>query len=304
MTGQAEFNLDDLPRLEFSAPRNLGRDTSALNMRLTKRFVVPPAVEDADPRHDPTGRLALYLAYGYQATQERTRALEWVERAIRLAPADAEARLLHARLLAAEERPLAAEGELRKVVAGSVPDLEAAAGVAKSLDTKDAISILHGIRERDPLLTEARVALAETLYRDGSYQQAENEYRKIQRDRPTDPRILFGLGRALLGQKVYDQALAAFEAAARLGEVSGQLYADRGETLVWLGRYQEAVAAYRQALRSNVQEVTWRLNLAISLAQLGPGSVPEAEQRLREVLSLDPENTRAWEELLKLGKRF
>ena len=304
MAGQADVNLDDLPRLEFSAPRNLGRDTSALNMRLTKRFAVPPTVEDADPRNDPTGRLALYLAYGYQATQERTRALEWVERALQLAPTDAEVRVLHARLLAAEERPIAAAEELHRVVAGSAANLEAAVDVTKSLEAEDAVAILRRIRERNPHLAEAQVALAEALYKEGSYPQAESEYREIQRDRPTDRRILFGLGRALLRQQAYERALAVFEAAAKLGEASGLFNADRGETLMWLGRYHEAVAAYRLALRSDMEQVTWRLNLAISLAQLGPASMAEAEQRLREVLALDSANTRAWEELQKLGKRF
>jgi tetratricopeptide (TPR) repeat protein len=107
-----------------------------------------------------------------------------------------------------------------------------------------------------------------------------------------------------LAQKAYDRALVAFEEAAKLGEVSGQFQADRGETLMWLGRYQEAVAVYRQALRCDVEQVTWRLNLGISLAQLGPGEKREAEQRLREVLAMDPGNTRAWEELQKLGTRL
>jgi spermidine synthase len=304
MTDQAKINLDDVPRLEFSAPRNLGRDTATLNMRLIKRFVVPPTVEDADPRHDPTGRLALYLAYGYQTTKDQTRALEWVERALQLAPADAEARVLHARLLADDEQSDAAAEELRKVVVEPAANLEAAVGVAKDLEPGDAVFILRRIRERDPHLLGAQVGLAEALYKDGSYQEAEREYREIQRDRPTDRRVLFGLGRTLLAEKAYDRALAAFEAAGKLGEASGQFHADRGEALMWMGQYREAVAAYRQALRSDMEQVTWRLNLAISLAQLGPADASEAEQRLREVLAMDSGNTRAWEELRKLGKRF
>jgi Flp pilus assembly protein TadD len=176
--------------------------------------------------------------------------------------------------------------------------------VARSLNVDDGISILRRIRERNPRLAEARVALAEALDKDGSYRQAEAEYREIQRDRPADHRVLFGLGKALLAQKAYDRALTAFNEAAKLGETDGQFQADRGETLMWLGRYREAVAAYRLALRSNVEQVTWRLNLAISLAQLGPGEKREAEQRLREVLAMDSDNTRAWEELQKLGARF
>jgi spermidine synthase len=304
MAGEAEVNLDDVPRLEFSAPRNLGRDTTTLNMRLIRTFAVRPTMEDADPERDPTGHLALSLAQGYRATRDRTQALDWVERALRVAPANPEARLLRARLLAEDGRSGAAAEDLLRAVAGSVPYLGGAVEVTKSLEAEDAVRILRRIRQRDPRLTEGRVALAEALQRGENYPQAEREYREVQRDRPNDPRIFFGLGRALLAQGVYDRALAAFEEAARLGESSGEFQAARGEALMWLGRYREATALYRQALRSQVEHVTWRLNLGISLAQLGPPEAREAEQRFREVLALDPGNTRAWEALQKLGKRF
>jgi Flp pilus assembly protein TadD len=73
---------------------------------------------------------------------------------------------------------------------------------------------------------------------------------------------------------------------------------------MWLNRHGEAVAPFRQALRTNIQNITWRLNLGICLAQLGPREQEEAEQRFREVLALDAGNTRAWEELNRLGKRL
>ena len=304
MADRAQVNLDDIPRLEFSAPRNLGRDTTTLNTRLTKSFAVRPAVEDADPEQDRTGRLALLLAYGFRATRDRDRALEWVGRALRLTPGDPEARLLHARLLAEDGRPVTAAEELQKVLAGPSPFLEEAAGVAKSLEADDAVAILRQIRKRIPSSGEVRLALAEALYQAGENRQAEKEYRDLLRDDPTDRRVLFGLGRVLLAQKLYPEALEAFQGAAKQGESSGEFHADLGETLMWLGRYQEAAKACRQALRSNVESVARRLNLAISLAQLGPAHAPEAEQRLREVLAMDSANTRAWEELQKLGKQF
>jgi len=40
------------------------------------------------------------------------------------------------------------------------------------------------------------------------------------------------------------------------------------------------------------------------LAQIGPVHAWEAELRFREVLAMEPANTRAWEELHKLGRRF
>ncbi len=304
MAGQAEINLDDVPRLEFSAPRNLGRDTTTLNTRLTREFVVAPPVEDADPEQDPTGNLALFLAQGFRATRDREQALLWVERALRKSPASAEARLLHARLLAEEGRSASAADELLKVVNGPIPMSHDAVAVAKGLEAEDAIAVLRRIRQRDSHLTEARVTLADAFYRGGHYGQAEGEYREVQRDRPSDPQILFGLGRALLAQESYDKALTVFDDAAILGEESGDFQAARGETLMWLGRYPEAVAAYRLALRSNVENVTWRLNLGIALAQLGAAERREAERRFREVLAMDSTNTRAWLELQRLGKRF
>jgi tetratricopeptide (TPR) repeat protein len=304
MAGEAEVNLDDVPRLEYSAPRNLGRETTTLNSRLTKDFVVPPAVEDADPERDASGRLSLYLAYGYKAVRDREQALTWVERGLQKDPTDVEARLLRARLLAEDGRSVAAAEELRKAEGGAIRWLEDVLEVAKSLDPDDAIPILRRIGLRDPRLVEVRLALADVLLRAGQPRQAESEYREVQPNRPMDPHVLFGLGKALLTEADYANALVALDGAAKLGETSADLQARRGEALMWLGRYQDAAAAYRLALRGDVERVIWRLNLGISLAQLGPDHLVEAERRLREVLAMESANTRAWQELHKLGKRF
>jgi spermidine synthase len=304
MAGDAEYNLDDLPRLEFMAPRNLGRDTTVLNARLTQAFAVPPVVEDADPDRDPAGRLALALAHGYRAVRERERAQEWVDRAIQRSPAETQAYLLRARLSAEDGRHRSAAEDLLKAVSGPIPMPEEAVGIAKSLDSEEGARVLRRIRERHPRLVEARVALADALQQEGNHGEAAAEYRALGGELPRDPRVPFGLGRALLVSGDYPAALAAFDAAAALGEIGGELHGQRGEALMRLGRYAEAVQAYRQALRSNVEHVTWRLNLGISLAASGPAGRDEAEQRFREVLAMSAGNTRAWEELHKLGARF
>jgi spermidine synthase/Tfp pilus assembly protein PilF len=304
MAGDAEYNLDDFPRLEFLAPRNLGRETSTLNARLTQAFAVPPTVEDADPDRDPTGRLDLALAQGYRAVRDRARAREWVDRALQKSPMDAEAHILRARLSAEDSQYHSAAEDLLRAVSGPMRLPDEAVEVAKTLEADEAVRVLRKIRQQDPRLVEAQVALADALQRGGHDRQAEAEYRELARTLPKDARVPFGLGRALLGLGDYSAALEAFDAAAALGEVSGEFHARRGETLIRLRRYPEAVAAYRQALRTNVESVTWRLNLGISLAASGPDGRSEAEQRFREVLAMDAANTRAWEELHKLGARF
>jgi Flp pilus assembly protein TadD len=217
---------------------------------------------------------------------------------------DPQAYLLRARLAAEESRHHAAAEDLLKAVSGPLRLPDEAIDVAKTLEADEAIRVLRKIRQDNPRLVEAQLALADALGRGGYDRKAEAEFREIERALPKDARVPFGLGRALLRLGDYTAALAAFDGAARLGEFSGNFHAQRGETLMRLGRYAEAADAYREALRTNVESVTWRLNLGISLAASGPDGRREAEQRLREVLAMDSANTRAWEELHKLGARF
>jgi tetratricopeptide (TPR) repeat protein len=214
------------------------------------------------------------------------------------------ARVLRARLLAEDGHSRAAGEDLLSVVNGPSRPLDEVVDVAKALDADEAVRVLHKFRQREPGILDAHVALADALQRNGQDRAAEAEYRLLARALPQDPRVPFGLGRALLVLGDYAAAMEALDAAAALGEISGEFHARRGETLMRLGRYAEAAGAYRQALRANVENVTWRLNLGISLAASGPDGRAEAERRLREVLAMDAGNTRAWEELHKLGARF
>lgn len=305
MAGSAAVNLDDIPRLEFSAPRNLGRDTTTLNIRLMREHAQPPATEDADPGRDGSGRLAYYLAHGYRAVRDREQALRWVERALAAAPWDGEMRLLRARLLAEDGRPASAAAELAKAIRAPLRALrQQAVEVARTLDPDEAIPLLRQIRRLEPELAEAQVALAEFLARRGEHPQAEYEYRMAARRLPADPRVSLGLGRTLLAREQYPEALEALETAARLGPAREELFAARGEILMRLGRPAEAAEAFRQALRGSPDNVTYRLNLALCLTQLGADARTEARRRFREVLALDPGNTRAWQELALLGSRF
>jgi len=217
---------------------------------------------------------------------------------------DAGAHLLRARLAAEDSQYHAAAEDLLRAVGGPVRLPEEAIEVAKTLEAGEAARVLRKIHRQDPRLVEAQVALADALQRAGQYPEAEAEYRDLLRGLPADPRVQVGLGRVLLSLGDYAPALAAFDDAARLGEISGEFHALRGETLMRLQRYRDAAAAYRQALRTNVENITWRLNLGIALAASGPDGRTEAERRFREVLAMDSANTRAWEELHDLGARF
>lgn len=304
MAGDVEVNQDDRPRLEFSAPRNLGRETTTLNYRLMKAFAEPPRAEDGDPAQDAGGQLAILIAHGYQAMRDQERAETWLETGLKRAPADGPGRLLRARLALEDRRLSQAAEDLEAVLKAPGRPPPGTVEALRDLDAEDAVRLLQRVREREPQLAEAQVALADALLREGRHRRAEREYGELAARLPADRRIPFGLGKARMGQEEYAAAIEAFDEAARLGEASGDFHAQRGEALMRLNRYAEAATAFREALRTNVEQVTWRLNLGISLAQLGPPAAREAEQRFREVLALDAANTRAWEELRKLGKRF
>jgi spermidine synthase len=308
MADGAAYNLDDHPRLEFSAPKNLGRDTSTLNINLTRAHALSPAVEDGDPGKDSTGRLAFFLASGFRAVRNREAAFTWVDRALEKAPLDAEFRLLRARLLAEDSRSVSAAAELKKILIGPgraiLPDV---VEVARTLESDDALPILQQVRRLDPKLVQAQVALGEALFKEDQHARAEFEFRQAAQRLPDDPRVAFGLARVLLAREQHAAALEAVDRALKLGAQGDSIddaFGLRGEVLMFLGRYGEAAEAYRQALRTSPSRVTWRLNLGISLARLGPAERAEAEQRLREVLALDSGNTRAWEELRKLGGKY
>lgn len=308
MANGAPYNLDDLPRLEFSAPKNLGRDTSALNIRLIREHAVSAGIEDGDPAKDPTGRLDYFLASGYRAVRNQEQALAWVDRALAKSPLDAEFRLLRARLLAEDGRSVSAAAELKRILAS--PGRAGLAGVvevARTLDSDDALPILEQVRRLNPGLSEAPLALGEALYKENQHARAEFEFREALRRLPNDSRASLGLGQVLLAREEHAAALEAVDQSLRqghLGDSVDDAFALRGEILMRLTRYREAAEAYRQALRTAPNMVTWRLNLGICLAQLGPAERKQAEERLREVLALDSGNTRAWEELQKLGSRY
>jgi tetratricopeptide (TPR) repeat protein len=279
MAAGAALNEDDRPRLEFSAPRNLGRETGTLNYRLMKRFAVTPRAEDADPEHDPGGRLAILLAHGYLATRDPAQARTWADRGLQRRPLDGSARLLRARIALEDGRLSEAAEDLQAVVAAPGPLPEGTVEAIRCMETEDAAALLETLRARHPGALDVRIARTDVLVRQGRFREAEGRYRELAALLPVDRRIPFGLGRALLGREQYAQALEAFDAAGQRGEMSGEFHAQRGETLMRLARYAEAADAFRLALRDDVEQG-------------------------REVLALDAGNVRAWDELHKLGRQF
>jgi Ca-activated chloride channel family protein len=108
----------------------------------------------------------------------------------------------------------------------------------------------------------------------GHFEQALAHYQQAERSRPQEPTAVFGAGTSFYRLQRYDEAAAAFEsAAAGLADSRDRARAlhNLGNSLVNVERFEEALDAYRQALRLDDREST-RLNYLLIRNRLSGSS--------------------------------
>src|SRR6266567_2635497 len=122
--------------------------------------------------------------------------------------------------------------------------------------------------------------------RDDAFQEVAKEIRNIVKKLLT--KQCLNEGAVLYSFGHYEEALAAYEQAIRLDPNDALAYNDKGNTLSALARYEEALTAYKQAIR---------LDPNYALAYSGKGSVLYNLERYEEALAtyeqairLDPSN--------------
>jgi Flp pilus assembly protein TadD len=99
------------------------------------------------------------------------------------------------------------------------------------------------------------------------------------------------LGRALAGQRRYDEAVTHFETALSLRPDDVKTRNNLGNVLAQQGRHAEAVREFEEALRLNPDHVTAHNNVAISYKKLG--RIGEAIAHYREAIRLQPDSVEA-----------
>ncbi|MEK6562184.1 MAG: hypothetical protein AABZ59_03295, partial [Candidatus Binatota bacterium] len=80
----AGLNTDDGAQLEFSAPKNIRRATAELNRKLMEPFLVEAPWLKMSSASVPESRRHFYLAQAYETNVWNSRALEELDRAIKL----------------------------------------------------------------------------------------------------------------------------------------------------------------------------------------------------------------------------
>jgi tetratricopeptide (TPR) repeat protein len=150
---------------------------------------------------------------------------------------------------------------------------------------------------REPNSWAAHCKLARALRANGLQQKAIEEYQIALRLSPSAAVAWYGLGEIYLDQKIPVQALGAFTRATQVKCDFVEAYISMGWTYGRLDRFDEAVKAFRQALRVDADlEVkdTAYFNIAGLLEKAGrPEEALEARRQLLEVKQekrlLDPD---------------
>ena len=103
-------------------------------------------------------------------------------------------------------------------------------------------------------------------FRIGQYDKAEVSYRKAVESNPKNPQATFNLGNALLAQKKDSAAVQQFEQAARMESNplrKSAAYHNMGVICQTHKMYDDAIEAYKNALRLNPNDDETRYNLVL-----------------------------------------
>lgn len=119
-------------------------------------------------------------------------------------------------------------------------------------------------------------------YKEGSYQQAEVEYRKALEENPASYKADFNLGNALYKQKQYDAAAAKYAGLAEKEsdrQKLGRYYYNLGNALYEKKSYQESIEAYKNALRNVPADMDAKHNLQMALSMLNEQQQQQQQQQ-------------------------
>ena len=141
---------------------------------------------------------------------------------------------------------------------------------------------------------EAHYALGFELDEDGRHDRAVEHYRQLIEARPIDanvPRTYIQIGRALFLMGRHEEALTAYRDALARKRGDTDALGGLADTLVALERWTDAVAAYGEYLRINPSVTTARFNMGLALVHLDRDA--EARDAFATVVQQEPTNVAA-----------
>jgi spermidine synthase len=301
-TEGAELNTDDNVRLEFSAPRSLGKPTSELNRGLMQPHWIAPSWEPFK-NHVSQAQHHYFIAQSYYANGAYEPALAEAGLAIGLDEKNPGYYLLQSRILSVMERPDEAFQAAKKTL-----DLRPTANqteilaLCENFYTRDAAVIYRRIIEAGSKELLPFTGLADIALHARDMTQAGQWLDRAAQIDAKHPKVLFARGKLERAKGNLAEAIALFEDTRKTGEDSASLFSELGEAYSQTKQWEKAAAAYEMALRRHRKNTAWRLAWARALHHAGKHR--EAEEKYRELLAINPDFTDAWRGLRALRKRF
>lgn len=127
----------------------------------------------------------------------------------------------------------------------------------------------YRIATKDPAMKEARYNLAVSLEKAGDKPAAVAAYREAVKDDPADWRAGLNLGVLLKNMNQDGEALKVLDAAAAASPNQAALHQQKAEVLSRLGRTDQAIAAYAEAIRIDPKLYEAHFNSGLLSARSG-----------------------------------
>lgn len=158
-------------------------------------------------------------------------------------------------------------------------------------DPRGAITRLRSAITRDSSAALDQI-LGNLYYQEGEIERAIASYREAIRKFPTFFRAYQNLGRALVAEGRYDEALPMLLKAIELNGGDGSLYGLVGFSYLNQGRFATALDAYRFAIMFQPDNIDWQKGKLSCLMRLGQYN--EAIGMIYELIARDPNNVEFW----------
>jgi tetratricopeptide (TPR) repeat protein len=239
------------------------------------------AIAEADSREFRV-RLALATAFKEAGDQKRATAMiDGIDGDSAVIRRELEAgRLKSARIDTAakafSEQLIALTLELRRAHVGST----------------DPVDIIQVARFASPENSDASIVLGVLLDDAGATDKALEALRSVPTDDPLKNQALDAEARSLTGAKRFDEALTLSQAQANARGATADDFARLGDVLSAMKRYDEAAAAYSQAIDRSAGQAKgrmWPLLLLRASALESGNRWPEAKQALNTALGIAPD---------------
>jgi tetratricopeptide (TPR) repeat protein len=152
----------------------------------------------------------------------------------------------------------------------------------------DAAKAFERATREAPDWAEAQYALAQARLKRGQFEPAVVSFQQALTKQPDAGLRLwayYGLGNAYAETEKFDEAAAAYREAIRLMPELSKPHYNLALTLVGAGRSQDALAEFKEAVRLNPNYVEARYNLGVLALDLGDRAEAERQQQQLQQLN-------------------